>query len=442
MRKHFVLDTNILLHNPEAIFGFADNTVWIPIVVIEEIDQFKKDGSELGRNAREVARHLDALRSLGRLTDGVPLESGGALHVLMTERTLPEGFHLDHRADDRILAVALEVRTRHPEERVILITLDTNLRIRANVLGLEAEDYDTRRIAIEDLYPVVRTCEVAQGEVPRMYQEGSLPLPPPPGDNGSASIPWFDNEYVMVKDERSTALGRVRKDEQRVDSLFPFKQPLWGIKPRNREQHFALDACLRDDIHVVCLIGKAGTGKTLLALAAGLHLVAEAERYKRLLVSRPIFPLGRDIGYLPGTVESKLKPWMQPIHDNVEFLFSMSGKGKKAGHAVEEMVRAGVMEVEPLTYIRGRSIANQYMIVDEAQNLTPHEIKTILTRAGEGTKIVFTGDPFQIDNPYVDSISNGLTYLVDRFRGERIAASITLRKGERSKLAELAANLL
>ncbi len=437
MRKNFVLDTNILLHNPEAIFGFADNTVWIPIVVIEEIDQFKKDGSELGRNAREVARHLDALRALGTLTDGVPLDSGGSLHVIMTERTLPEGFHLNHRADDRILAVALEVQNQRAGEPVILITLDTNLRIRASVLGLEAEDYDTRRIAIEDLYPPVRVCEVAAGEVPRFYQDGSLPLPPPPDE-----VPWYENEYVMVKDERSTALARVKREEQRVDSLFPFKQSLWGIKPRNREQHFALDACLREDIHVVCLIGKAGTGKTLIALAAGLHLVADQEKYKRLLVSRPIFPLGRDIGYLPGTVESKLKPWMQPIHDNVEFLFSLASRGKKAGHAVEEMVRSGVMEIEPLTYIRGRSIANQYMIVDEAQNLTPHEIKTILTRAGDGTKIVFTGDPFQIDNPYVDSISNGLTYLIDRFRGEKIAASITLRKGERSRLAELAANLL
>lgn len=437
MRKNFVLDTNILLHNPEAIFGFADNRVWIPIVVIEEVDQFKKDGSELGRNAREVARHLDALRGLGALTEGVPLESGGSLHVMMTERTLPEGFHLDHRADDRILAVALEIRAQHPEELVTLITLDTNLRIRANVLGLEAEDYDTRRIAIEDLYPVVRTCEVAAGEVPRFFQEGSLPLPDPPDD-----MPWFENEYVMVKDERSTALARVRREAGRVDSLYPFKQYMWGIKPRNREQHFALDCCLRSDIEVVCLIGKAGTGKTLMALAAGLHLVADKEKYKRLLVSRPIFPLGRDIGYLPGSIESKLKPWMQPIHDNVEFLFSMSSRGKKAKHAVEDMVRSGVMEIEPLTYIRGRSIANQYMIVDEAQNLTPHEIKTILTRAGEGTKIVFTGDPFQIDNPYVDSISNGLTYLIDRFRGEKIAASITLRKGERSRLAELAANLL
>ncbi|MBL8783596.1 MAG: PhoH family protein, partial [Deltaproteobacteria bacterium] len=391
MLKHFVLDTNILLHNPEAIFGFAEHTVWIPIVVIEEIDQFKKDGSELGRNAREVSRHLDALRALGALHNGVPLENGGSLHVLMTERKLPDGFHLDHKADDRILAVALEVKETEakPGESVILVTLDTNLRIRANVLGLEAEDYDTRRISIEDLYPVVRTCEVSGGEVPRFFQEGSLPLPPPPDE-----LSWYENEYVMVKDDRSTALARVRKEEQKLDSLYPFKTPIWGIKPRNREQHFALDACLREDIHVVCLIGKAGTGKTMLALAAGLHLVAEAEKYKRLLVSRPIFPLGRDIGYLPGSVESKLKPWMQPIHDNVEFLFSMNSKQKKGARAVDEMVRAGVMEIEPLTYIRGRSIANQYMIVDEAQNLTPHEIKTILTRAGEGTKIVFTGDPF------------------------------------------------
>ncbi len=437
MRKNFVLDTNILLHNPEAIFGFADNTVWIPIVVIEEIDSFKKDGSELGRNAREVSRHLDALRALGQLTDGVPLDTGGKLFVMMTERTLPEGFHLDHKADDRILSVAMEVKETHPDELVTLVTLDTNLRIRANVLGLAAEDYDTRRIQIEDLYPPVRTADVLPGDVPRFFAEGGLPLPSAPDQT-----PWYDNEYVMVKDERSTGLARVRIEEQRLDACFPFKNPLWGIKPRNREQHFALDACLREDIHVVCLIGKAGTGKTLIALAAGLHLVSEQEKYKRLLVSRPIFPLGRDIGYLPGTVESKLKPWMQPIHDNVEFLFSMNPKVKKASHAVDEMVRAGIMEVEPLTYIRGRSIANQYMIVDEAQNLTPHEIKTILTRAGDGTKIVFTGDPFQIDNPYVDSLSNGLTYLIDRFRGQRIAASITLRKGERSKLAELAANLL
>ncbi|MFO0747656.1 MAG: PhoH family protein [Myxococcota bacterium] len=444
MNKHFVLDTNILLHDPEAIFGFTDNTVWIPIVVIEEIDSFKKDGSELGRNAREVARHLDALRALGRLTDGVPLDNGGRLKVAMTERKLPEGFHLGHEADDRILAMALEVRKSiaGPDEEVVLVTLDTNLRIRANVLGIDAEDYDTRRIAIEDLYPPVRTLDMPNGEVNRFYQDGFVGLPSaPPAANGTP-VPFYENEYVMLRDERGTALGHVDVENGKVEALFSNKVPLGGIKARNREQHFALDACLRDDIHVVCLIGKAGTGKTLLALAAGLYMVSEVEKYKRLLVSRPIFPMGRDIGYLPGTVESKLKPWMQPIHDNVEYLFSLNPKAKKSPRAIDDLVRAGVIEIEPLTYIRGRSIASQFMIVDEAQNLTPHEIKTILTRAGDGTKIVFTGDPFQIDNPYVDSLSNGLTYLVDRFRGERIAASITLRKGERSKLAELAANLL
>lgn len=444
MNKHFVLDTNILLHDPEAIFGFSDNTVWIPIVVIEEIDSFKKDGSELGRNAREVARHLDALRALGRLTDGVPLDNGGRLKVAMTERKLPEGFHIGHEADDRILAMALEVRTTiaGPTEEVVLVTLDTNLRIRANVLGLDAEDYDTRRIAIEDLYPPVRTIELAGGEVNRFYQEGFVGLPPAPTSTNGQAQPFYENEYVMLRDERGTALAHTSVDGQRLQQLLTTRGVMWGIKARNREQHFALDACLRDDIHVVTLIGKAGTGKTLLALAAGLQLVAEEEKYKRLLVSRPIFPMGRDIGYLPGTVETKLKPWMQPIHDNVEFLFSLNPKVKKSPRAVDDLVRSGVMEIEPLTYIRGRSIASQFMIVDEAQNLTPHEIKTILTRAGDGTKIVFTGDPFQIDNPYVDSLSNGLTYLVDRFRGEKIAASITLRKGERSKLAELAANLL
>ena len=444
MNKHFVLDTNILLHDPEAIFGFTDNTVWIPIVVIEEIDQFKKDGSELGRNAREVARHLDALRVLGRLTDGVPLENGGNLKVAMTERKLPEGFHMKHVADDRILAMALEVRQNiaGPTEEVVLVTLDTNLRIRANVLGLDAEDYDTRRIAIEDLYPPVRTIELAPGDVNRFYQVGAVELPPAPTSNNGHSQPFYENEYVMLRDERATALARVSVEENRLQQLATTRGSLGGIKARNREQHYALDACLREDVHVVTLIGKAGTGKTLMALAAGLQLVSEEEKYKRLLVSRPIFPLGRDIGYLPGSVETKLKPWMQPIHDNVEFLFSLNPKVKKSPRAVDDLVRAGVLEIEPLTYIRGRSIAHQYMIVDEAQNLTPHEIKTILTRAGEGTKIVFTGDPFQIDNPYVDSLSNGLTYLVDRFRGERIAASITLRKGERSKLAELAANLL
>jgi len=438
MRKHFILDTNILLHDPEAIFGFADNAVWLPIVVIEEIDSFKKDGSELGRNAREVARRVDALRALGSLVDGVPLDGGGTLYVGMTDRELPAGFHLHHQADDRILAVCLEVRARFPDDPVALVTLDTNLRIRANVLDLEAVDYDARRITLEDLYPPVRTVDVENDDITEFFDSGALPLPAPPDAN-----PFYDNEYLMARDARgSTALVRANTTAGMLESIYQFRQPLWGIKPRNREQHFALDACLRDDIHVVCLIGKAGTGKTLIALAAGLHMVADEEKYKKLLVSRPIIPMGKDLGYLPGTIESKLKPWMQPIHDNIEFLFSANPKVKKTPRAVEDLIRSGVLEVEPLTYIRGRSIARQYMIVDEAQNLTPHEIKTILTRAGEGTKIVFTGDPFQIDNPYIDSLSNGLSYLIEKLRGQKLAASIALRKGERSQLAELAANLL
>ncbi|MCB9735756.1 MAG: PhoH family protein [Deltaproteobacteria bacterium] len=437
MRKHFVLDTNILLHDPEAVFGFDDNNVWIPIVVIEEVDTFKKDGSELGRNAREVARQLDALRSHGNLTEGVPLKNGGVLRVVMTEQALPKGFHMNHLADDRILATALHVKKHNPNVPVILVTLDTNLRIRANVLGIEAADFDTRSIQLEELYPAVTTVDVGEGELGALFDEGSLPLPAPP--EGHA---FFENEYVMVQDGRGTALARVDVAGGRLCGIRSFKNPLWGIRPRNREQHFAMDACMHPDIHVVTLVGKAGTGKTLLALAAGLQSVGEDQTYQRLLVSRPIIPMGRDIGYLPGNVDEKLKPWMQPIHDNVEFLMAQNPKVKKTSRGVEELTRQGLMEIEPLTYIRGRSIAAQYMIVDEAQNLTPHEIKTILTRAGEGTKIIFTGDPFQIDNPYVDSISNGLTYLIDRFRGERLAANVSLRKGERSKLAELAANLL
>ncbi len=312
MRKHFVLDTNILLHDPDALFAFADNCVWIPIVVIEELDTFKKVGSELGRNAREVARHLDALRTLGQLTEGVPLDNGGELRVVMTECALPSGFQRDHQADDRILATSLYIMERHEGARVTLVTLDTNLRIRANVLGLDAEDYDTHRIQIEALYPTVTTIPVEDGSASVLVGSGSLPLPPSTGNGHS----WFENEYVMVQDGRATALARVDVAGQSIEGIRGFKQPVWGIRPRNREQHFALDACLREDIHVVTLVGKAGTGKTLLALAAGLQAVAEEDKYQRLLVSRPIFPMGRDIGYLPGSVDQKLKPWMQPIHDN------------------------------------------------------------------------------------------------------------------------------
>ena len=436
--KNFVLDTNVLLHEPNAIFGFEDNNVCVPITVIEEIDTFKKNPSELGRNAREVTRQIDALRKAGSLTDGVPIKSGGTLRVVLTDRDLPLRHRLSHEADNLIMATALQLKEEEPNREAIFVTLDTNLRIRANALGIEAVDYDTEQISIDELYPGATSLDLGPGALDVLYEGDGLPLPAPPVDEE-----WWENEYVMLRDDRRTALARVRLGLGRIERTYAFKDPVWGIKPRNREQHYALDACLRDDISLVTLVGKAGTGKTLLALAAALQKVAEEQRYQKLMVARPVMPMGKDIGYLPGDVEDKLRPWMQPIHDNVEFLLSLGRKTeKRRGRGVADLTGQGIMEIEPLTYIRGRSLPDMYMIIDEAQNLTPHEVKTILTRAGDGTKIVLTGDPYQIDNPYVDSVSNGLTYLVERFKGRSIAATVTLRKGERSALAELASNIL
>ncbi|MGM0577690.1 MAG: PhoH family protein [Myxococcota bacterium] len=437
-RKNFVLDTNVLLHDPDALGHFEDNTVCIPIVVIEEIDGFKKNPTELGRNAREVARRIDALRVRGSLLDGVPLDGGGRLRVVMSARELPPGHSVSHQADNHILAAALQVKEDESQVPTIFVTLDTNLRIRANALGVDSEDYDVDRISIDELYPGSTELDVPPDAVDLLFDEEAISLPEPPRDEA-----WFDNEYVMVGDGRRTALARVRAGAERLELIRSLREPVWGVRPRNREQHYALDACLREDLQLVTLVGKAGTGKTLLALAAGLQRVTEDQSYQKLVVARPVMPLGRDIGFLPGEVEEKLKPWMQPIHDNIEYLMGVGSKrDKRRNRGVADLIDLGIMEVEPLTYIRGRSLPHQYIIIDEAQNLTPHEVKTILTRAGDGTKIVLTGDPFQIDNPYVDSVSNGLTYLVEHFKGQTIAASITLQKGERSELAELASNLL
>jgi len=436
--KNFVLDTNVLLHDPDCIFQFGDNTVVIPIVVIEEIDTFKKNPSELGRNARQVSRLIDSLRNQGSLIEGVALPdpANGILKVVVTNKELPRGHAISHEADSRIMATALEVQSS-ADGPTVLVTMDTNLRIRANALGLDAVDYDTEHISIDELYPGSTELEVEAGVITRLYDTRAVDV------TEVTDGQLFANEYVMLREGARTALARLNVDRQ-LEPIYPLKDTVWGIRPRNREQHYALDACLREDIQLVTLVGKAGTGKTLLALAAGLAKVTDDEAYQRVLCSRPVMPMGRDIGFLPGDIEDKLKPWMQPIHDNVEFLLSLGSRRDKArrGKGASELVDLGLLEVEPLTYIRGRSLPSQFMIVDEAQNLTPHEVKTILTRAGEGTKVVLTGDPFQIDNPYVDSASNGLTYLVERFKGQSIAATVTLSKGERSPLAEVASDLL
>lgn len=441
MKKNYVLDTNVLLHDPRAIFRFEDNDVIIPIFCIEEVDQFKREGSERGRNARQIARVLDDLREQGgSLSKGVQLTSGGMLRVAVPERRPELPSALDKASmDQAILQTAFDVREEGGGRPTIFVTMDTNLRIRADALGMVSETYENQRVEAEELDTGIKEIEVDPKEIDAFFHEGRLTPPQP--QQGEA--PLSANLCILLRDRNNpshTALGRYDATKREVMALRTPREGVMGVRPRNKEQSYAIDLLLDENIRLVTLVGKAGTGKTLLALAAGLKRTVEDGMYTRMLVSRPVMPLGRDIGFLPGDVDEKLNPWMQPIFDNLEFLFS-SGT-RKGPRAYAELLESGQIQVEPLTYIRGRSLPAQFMIVDEAQNLTPHEVKTIITRSGDGTKIVLTGDPGQIDNPYVDSASNGLTIAADKFRGEKLAGHIVLAKGERSDLAELAANML
>ncbi|TVP70518.1 MAG: PhoH family protein [Leptolyngbya sp. LCM1.Bin17] len=441
MKKVFVLDTNVLLHDPMAMFRFEDNDVVLPITIIEELDRFKKDTDDTGRNARYVSRTLDDLRQQGSLVHGIPLAEGGHLKVALCHRDtlmqLPAELEGD-KGDNAILAVAMEYRHHH-DLPVVLVSKDTNLRIKADTLGLVAEDYETDKVDIDDLYTGTIEVMTSAEAMSQLFGDGHLHL----------DRPFYPNQTITLVDEVNpthTALAYVQGEHGKILPLG--KLPHSGVsrvQPRNREQRFAFELLLQDHLSLVTLVGKAGTGKTLLAIAAGVQKVADERLYSRLLIARPIVPLGRDIGYLPGDIMEKLNPWMQPLYDNFDLIFgTQDTRGKpehwRRGH--QDMIDQGLLQIEPLTYIRGRSIARQFLIVDEAQNLTPHEVKTILTRAGEGTKIVLTGDPDQIDNPYVDASSNGLTYVVERFKGEVLAGHITLTKGERSPLAERSALLL
>lgn len=438
MKKIFVLDTNVLLHDPQALFHFEDNDLVIPMTVIEELDRFKKEQSETGRNARQFSRFMDALRAKGSLIDGVHLETGGQLKVDLYTKEHLQGLPPELRSDqgdNRILAVALDVKSSSACP-VIFVTKDTNLRIKADVIGLTAQDYESDKVSIEELYSGTAEVLLPREQIDLFYSQGYL----------NVEEEFHANQCLTLIDLANpshTALARYNHAlRQAIPLLRAPKDGLWGIHSRNREQQFAIDLLLNEDIQLVTLVGKAGTGKTLLAIAAGLFKSADEGQYSRLLVSRPVFPLGRDLGFLPGDIEEKLSPWMQPIFDNVELLLGAVEERGKRKRGYKELVDLGLLEIEPLTYIRGRSIPKQYMIVDEAQNLTPHEIKTIITRAGEGTKIILTGDPYQIDNPYIDACSNGLTYVVEKFKEADLAGHVTLTKGERSCLAELAANLL
>ncbi len=432
MPKIFILDTNVLLHDPQAIFKFEDNELIIPIYVLEEIDRFKRDSTERGRNAREVGRLIDALRedSGGSLGQGAPVGSGGRLSVYVPERRAELRSALNPTSgDNAILQVATELRDKNPDRPTIFVTMDTNLRVRADALGVKTANYQHQAIQPDNLKPGV--IELVQPGLDAFFNTGEIQV-----DDGRL----YPNLCVMLRsaeDEKRTGLGRVTSDGKIRRVAVP-TEGIMGLRPRNREQTFALDLLLDDSVRLVTLVGAAGTGKTLLALAAGLKRCVQHGAYTRLLVSRPIIPLGRDLGFLPGDIDEKLGPWMKPIFDNLEFLLLSGGK-RRGLPELDEMMTSGLIEVEPLTYIRGRSLPQQYVIVDEAQNLTPHEVKTIVTRCGEGTKIVLTGDPYQIDNPYVDAATNGLTFAANRMHSEPLVGHILLQKGERSALANLAA---
>jgi PhoH-like ATPase len=443
MKKIYVLDTNVLLQDPNAVFAFEDNDVIIPAIVLEEIDSKKRMADEIGRNARYVSRLLDGFRIQGKLQEGVQLENGGTLKVELNHRSfakLQETF-ADMSNDNRIIAVALnyalEEQGKAEPKPVIVVSKDTLVRIKADVLGITAQDYLSDRIvSLSDMYAGCVTLLVHPAIIDEFYSYRYLDI-----SRLQLNYQLHPHEFVILKDElgsSKSALLKVNTEGKRLEPLFLSNDPIWGIGARNVQQRMALELLLNDEIPLVTLTGKAGTGKTLLALAAGLMKIEDEHKYKKMLIARPVVPMGKDIGYLPGEKNEKLRPWMQPIFDNLEFLFDT----KKTGDIEKILAGMGSIEVEALTYIRGRSIPGQFIIIDEAQNLSRHEVKTIVSRVGEGSKIILVGDPDQIDHPYLDASSNGLTYVVERFKNETVSGHITLERGERSNLAQLAADLL
>ncbi|MCB2183380.1 MAG: PhoH family protein [Desulfobulbaceae bacterium] len=439
MRKYFVLDTNVLLHNADSIGSFSDNYVVLPMSVIEELDKFKSRSDELGRNARRVIRELDHLRCRGKLSEGVEMENGGILKIAIEGKNI-ENPGIDLKvADNRILAVAYTIFKQG--EKVIFVSKDINARLKADAFGLEVMDFEKQKVNFDELFSGYREIEVPGDLIDTFYKNREVQ---------AEGLDFTPNEFVLLQDEadpKHTALARAVSEEKLV-KLIPQYDTAWQIRSRSKEQRMCMELLLDPDVQIVTIVGQAGTGKTLLALAAGLEEVVINKRYEKILVSRPIIPLGKDLGYMPGDKEEKLAHWMQPIFDNLAFLMG-SGKlpknredDKSLRQKTEQLLKDHIVEMEALTYIRGRSISGQFVIVDEAQNLTPHEIKTIISRAGEGTKMVLTGDPYQIDNPYLDSSSNGLTYTVERLKQLPIHGHITLRKSERSPLAGVAADYL
>jgi len=436
-KKIFILDTNVLLHDHKCIYNFEENDVIVPIVVLEELDRFKKGNDLINFQAREFAREMDKMAGEKAFNEGIPLgPKKGKLFVATgkpTPEVMKESFN-ENTSDHRILAVSLHVKSEFPRRQTVLITKDINLRLKAKSLGLASEDYENDKV--KDIDILDKGVEIHEdfdkALIESLYQHQGIPADEFPMKDLPA------NQYFVLRNGNQSVLahndaysGLIRRVE---------KHGAYGIEPRNAEQTFSLNALLNPDIKLVSLSGKAGTGKTLLALAAALQ---QHRQYSQILLARPIVPLAnRDLGFLPGDINEKIGPYMQPLFDNLGVIKSRFKATSKEVNNLDEMLKNEQLIITPLAYIRGRSLSDAFFIIDEAQNLTPHEVKTIITRAGEGTKMVFTGDVQQIDSPYLDMQSNGLAYLTDKMKGQEIFAHVNLVKGERSYLAELASDLL
>jgi PhoH-like ATPase len=440
LKKTFVLDTNVILHNPNSLTSFADNIVLLPIEVLEELDRFKKGHDERGRNARIAIRMLDEFRLKGEPGKGYPLESGGILKIAtgIDYKAIAELGLSKALADNRILGTAYILKQKG--EHVIFVSKDINTRVKADALGITCMDFEKQKVDFEHFYKGWRTWEMTRDEIDSFFKNKEYKV-----KEGQ----FYPNEFAFMVDKnepKHTAIGRYKEEFGILMPLIFNKMHAMSVQARNKEQTMAIELLLNDDVKLATLVGPAGTGKTLLAIAAGMQKVVKDKTYSGLLISRPVMPLGKDIGYLPGSKEEKLESWMGPIFDNLEYIFNIQ-KGEKetkgkTKNLIDKYFKEGTIELEAMTFMRGRSIPNQFIIIDEAQNLTPHEVKTVISRAGNKTKMVLTGDPYQIDNPYLDSSSNGLTYCAEKMKGQKMFGHVMLTKSERSALASLAAELL
>ena len=438
-KKVFVIDTNVMLHDSKCIYQFAENDIVIPITVLEELDQFKKGNETLNYHARELLRALDTLSEERIFNGGLSIGPGMGKISIKLDRILHSDLannFTENIPDHRILNIAYTLSKDNSSKKIILVTKDVNLRMKAKSIGLYAEDYTTDHV--KDTSLLYKGFDLYEGFPEDVIKSLYLDKPYKDVADLKKKFNLLHNEYLIMRNGKKSTLGIYNDIEQEIVKVD--KNSAYGIVPRNAEQTFALNALMNDDIKLVTISGKAGTGKTLLALAAALE---QRKNYRQVFLARPVVPLSnKDIGYLPGDIKSKLSPYMQPLFDNLGVIQNQFPETDSKYKKIKELLDEDKLMIEPLAYIRGRSLVKIFFIVDEAQNLTPHEIKTIITRAGEGTKMVFTGDIHQIDHPYLDSLSNGLSYIIEKMQGKKLYAHVYLEKGERSELAELASDLL